>query len=154
MAEGRVLGSGEGREVNLRGTIVGFKATGQRSAAGPTVLELVTAPGFNTGAHVHSKIEELMYVVEGEFEFRLGDRMLNCGPGSFVEVPPGVAHALGNSGSEPATLVCIISPGGVHDRYFEELAELLAKEGAPDPQAIGELRRRYDTEQVSPLAAR
>ena len=34
-----------------------------------------------------------------------------------------------------------------------ELAEILAKPGAPDVQAISELRQRYDTQQVSPLTA-
>jgi hypothetical protein len=36
-----------------------------------------------------------------------------------------------------------------HDRYFAELVELLAKPGPPDPDAIAELRERYDTEQIS-----
>jgi hypothetical protein len=50
-------------------------------------------------------------------------------------------------------MVLLISPAAVHERYFEELAEILATPGAPDIQAISELRRRYDTEQVSPLTA-
>ena len=47
-------------------------------------------------------------------------------------------------------MLVLISPAGVHDRYFEELAELLAKPGPPDSQAIAELRLRYDTEQIAP----
>ena len=39
-------------------------------------------------------------------------------------------------------MVLLISPAGVHERYFEELAELLARPGAPDIQAIAELRAR------------
>ena len=35
---------------------------------------------------------------------------------------------------------------GVHERYFEELAAILAKPGSPDVQAIAALRKRYDTE--------
>jgi hypothetical protein len=41
---------------------------------------------------------------------------------------------------------------GVHERYFEELAAILAKPGSPDVQAIAALRKRYDTEQVSALS--
>jgi hypothetical protein len=40
----------------------------------------------------------------------------------------------------------------VHERYFEELAEILAKPGPPDVGAVSALRQRYDTEQVSPLS--
>jgi hypothetical protein len=41
---------------------------------------------------------------------------------------------------------------GVHERYFEELAAILAKPGSPDVQAIAALPKRYDTEQVSALS--
>jgi quercetin dioxygenase-like cupin family protein len=116
-------------------------------------LEFTAVPGFSTGDHVHSKIEEIFYVVEGEFTIRAGDRTLRAGPGDFVLVPPGVPHGFGHAEGGPAKMLLVISPAGVHERYFEELAELLAKPGAPDVQAIGELRKRYDTEQVSPLTA-
>jgi len=150
--EAIVIQAGEGKALSLRGTQVAYKAEGERPGGGPTFLEFTAAPGFNTGDHVHSRIEEIFYVVEGEFQIRAGDRMLRAGPGDFVLVPPGVPHGFGPADG-PAKMVLLISPAGVHERYFEELAELLAKPGPPDIQAIGELRKRYDTEQVSPLTA-
>jgi len=45
-----------------------------------------------------------------------------------------------------------MSPSG-HDRYFDELAEILSVDGPPDSAAIAELRRRYDTTQLSSLVA-
>jgi hypothetical protein len=42
-----------------------------------------------------------------------------------------------------------VSPPG-HEHYFEELATLTAN-GPPDPKAIGELRARFDTDQLSAL---
>jgi len=148
-----VVQSNEGKALSLRGTRVAYKAEGERPGGGPTVLEFTAAPGFGTGDHVHSRIEEIFYVVEGEFQIRAGDQMLRAGAGDVVLVPPGVPHGFGNPEGGPAKMVLIISPAGVHERYFEELAELLAKPGPPDAQAISELRRRYDTEQVSPLTA-
>jgi quercetin dioxygenase-like cupin family protein len=153
--EAFILSPGAGSKVLLRGgTEVTFKAAGQRSAGGPTVLEFKVAPGFSTGDHVHGRIEELAYVLEGEFNIRAGDRVLQATPGDFVAIPPGVAHSIGNAGSGPATLLAIITPAGVvgfPEKYFEELGEILAKPGPPDAAAIAELRRRYDTTQVSPL---
>ena len=151
--EAIVLQTGEGKTLSLRGTQVAYKAVGDRPGGGPTVLEFIAAPGFSTGDHVHSKIEEIFYVVEGEFQIRAGDRLLAAHAGDFVLVPPGVPHGFGNPNGSPAKLVILISPAGVHERYFEELSEILAKPGAPDIQAISELRQRYDTEQVSPLTA-
>lgn len=146
-----VLRPGEGRKLSLRGTGVGYKAEGVRPGGGPTVLEFSPAPGFSTGDHVHERIEEIFYVVEGAVEIRVGDRMLTAGPGDFVLVPPGTSHGFGNVADGPAKLLLIISPAGVHERYFEELADILAKPGPPDPETIAQLRRRYDTKQVSAL---
>ena len=151
--EALVLHAGEGRAVSLCGTVVTYKAAGERPAGGPTVLEFAVAPGFNTGDHVHSTIEEIFYVIEGTAQIRVGERLLHIQPGDCVLVPPGVAHGFGSLAGGTAKLLLIISPAGVHEGYFDELAAILAKPGAPDVQAIGELRARYDTTQVSPLSA-
>jgi quercetin dioxygenase-like cupin family protein len=145
------LTPGEGETASLRGTEVIFKATGEREGGGPTVIEFIAAPGFSTGDHVHSKVEEIFYVIDGDFNLRCGEWSGRTGPGSFVRVPPGVAHGFGNPGGAPATLLLIISPAGIHEEYFRELAAILSKPGPPDTAAVGDLRQRYDTVQVSPL---
>jgi hypothetical protein len=39
-----------------------------------------------------------------------------------------------------------------HERYFEELAALLAQSGnRPSEAAMADLRRRYDTEQITAI---
>ena len=146
-----VIPAGAGKILQMRGTEVAYKAEGVRPAGGPTFLEFSVAPGFYTGDHVHSRIEESFYVVEGEFQIRAGDRMVRAVPGDFVLVPPGVAHGFGTPDGGPGKILVLVSPAGVHDHYFEELAELLARPGPPDLKAIAELRKRYDTEQVSPI---
>jgi hypothetical protein len=44
----------------------------------------------------------------------------------------------------------VLSPPG-HDRYFDELADVLTADGQPDPDAIANLRKRYDTRQIETL---
>ncbi len=146
-----VLRAGEGQRVSLRGTEVAYKAAGVRPAGGPTFLEFSPAPGFSTGDHIHDRIEEIFYVVEGEVQIRAGEQLLDARAGDFVLIPPGTPHGFGNAGDANAKLLLIISPAGVHEQYFQELADILANPGAPDIEAIGDLRRRYDTRQVSPL---
>jgi quercetin dioxygenase-like cupin family protein len=145
--------AGTGKAVSLRGTRVGYLAEGERPGGGPTILEFTTAPGFSTGDHVHGSFEEAFYVVRGEVDIRAGDRAVRARPADFVLIPPGVPHGFGNATGKPATLLLVIAPANRHERYFAELAQLLAAPGAPDAQAIGALRQRYDTEQVSPLRA-
>src|ERR687885_2213480 len=149
--QGVLLEPGEGRSVSLRGTEVVFKVQSDQ-AAGASCVEFVAAPGFDTGLHVHERLEETWYILDGEIEFRVGDDTFDAAAGGSVFVPPRVPHAFANRTDGPAKFLLIMSPPG-HDRYFDELAEILATDGPPDAEAIAGLRRRYDTEQLSSLVA-
>lgn len=151
VAQSVLLAAGEGRSVSLRGTEVTFKVRSDQ-AAGASCVEFAAVPGFDTGLHVHSKLEETFYVLEGEFEIRTGDDVRRALPGTVMFVPPGVPHAFSNPTGAPARLLLLMSPAS-HDRYFVELADILASTGAPDTDAIAKLRRKYDTEQLSSLVA-
>jgi mannose-6-phosphate isomerase-like protein (cupin superfamily) len=146
-----LLAPGKGRSASLRGTEVRFKVGSDR-AEGASCVEFTAAPGFDTGLHVHERLEETWYIVDGEIEFRVGDETFEAAPGACVFVPPRVPHAFANRTDAPARFLLIMSPPG-HDRYFDELAEILATDGPPDTDAIAALRRRYDTEQLSSLVA-
>jgi uncharacterized cupin superfamily protein len=89
-------------------------------------------------------------MLDGELEFRVGEEIFRAAPGTCVFVPPHVPHAFANRTDAPAKFLLICSPPG-HDRYFVELAEILAHSGPPDSDAIAALRRKYDTEQLSSL---
>jgi mannose-6-phosphate isomerase-like protein (cupin superfamily) len=143
--------AGQGRSVWLRGTRVQFKVESD-TAAGSSLTEWDAVPGFDTGAHVHERLEETWYVLSGELEFRVGGETFTAGPGATVFVAPSVPHAFANRSGANATFLLAMSPPG-HDHYFDELAEILAVDGPPDPQAIGDLRRRYDTQQIETLTA-
>ena len=87
MAESARLAAGEGDSVSLRGTEVTFKVNSDQ-AEGASCTEWVAAPGFDTGLHVHERLEETWYVLDGELEFHLGEETLNAVPGACVFVPP------------------------------------------------------------------
>ena len=146
-----LLEPGEGRSVSLRGTEVAFKVESGR-ADGASCVEFTAAPGFDTGLHVHERLEETWYIVDGAIEFRVGEETFEATSGAYVFVPPQVPHAFANRTDAPARFLLIMSPPG-HDRYFDELAEILATDGPPDAEAIAALRRKYDTEQLSSLVA-
>ncbi len=146
-----LLAPGDGHSVPLRGSKVTFKVRSDQ-AGGASYAEFAAAPGFDTGLHLHSKLEEAFYVLEGEFELRAGAQARRAGPGTLMFVPPGVPHAFSNPTDAPAKLLLLMSPPG-HDRYFAELADILALSGPPDTDAIAALRRKYDTEQLSSLVA-
>lgn len=148
--EGVLLEPGDGRSLSLRGTEVRFKVESDQ-AAGASWTEWTAAPGFDTGLHVHERLEETWYILDGEIEFHVGEEIFRAVAGACVFVPPFTPHAFANRGDAAARFLLVMSPSG-HDRYFDELAEILSVEGPPDSKAIAELRRRYDTTQLSSLA--
>jgi mannose-6-phosphate isomerase-like protein (cupin superfamily) len=150
MGQSGVVFAGEGESVSLRGTEVTFKVSSDQ-AEGASCSEWVAAPGFDTGLHVHERLEETWYVLDGELEFRVGDESFNAAPGACVFIPPRVPHAFANRNQAPAKFLLTTSPA-THDRYFVELAEILARSGPPDSEAIAALRAKYDTRQLSSLA--
>jgi quercetin dioxygenase-like cupin family protein len=150
--EGLVVEAGRARRIELRESRLDFLVTGKHSK-GVSLFEFDAAPGFQTGAHYHTKMEEFFYVLDGEVDLRSGDEVKRAGPGTFVFVPPGVTHSIGNSGDKRARVLMGCSPPG-HENYFEELSAMLGKSVPPDPDAIAALRKKYDTIQISELKSK
>jgi quercetin dioxygenase-like cupin family protein len=139
---------GEGKVVTLAGHPMAFLVTGGDTRH-TSMFEWTIPAGFSTGLHVHRVQEETFYVLEGECSWQVDCKRVRATPGTFLFLPPGVPHDIGNSSDKVARVLMTVSPPG-HERYFEELAETVARGGA-DARTIAELRARYDTDQLSAL---
>jgi quercetin dioxygenase-like cupin family protein len=140
---------GEGKEVTLAGQPLMFLVTGQDTRH-TSMFDWTIPAGFSTGLHVHRTQEETFYVLEGECEWRIGEQLVRATAGTFVFIPPGVPHNIGNASDKPARILMTVSPPG-HENYFEELGAVVSRGGRPDAKIIAELRSRYDTDQISEL---
>ncbi|MCB1534782.1 MAG: cupin domain-containing protein [Rhodoblastus sp.] len=140
---------GEAHKVALAGQPLAFLVTGEDTSH-TSMFEWTVPAGFSTGLHVHRVQEETFYVLDGECEWRIGGRTIRAAPGAYVFIPPGVPHDIANVSDRPARMIMTVSPPG-HEHYFEELARLVVDGRKPDPAAIGDLRARYDTDQLSAL---
>ncbi len=67
-------------------------------------------PGSDPGTHVHHKEEEIIYVISGCGETRVGDRTLPLEPGVAVFTESGVEHGVKNTGAESLVLISVFSP--------------------------------------------
>jgi oxalate decarboxylase/phosphoglucose isomerase-like protein (cupin superfamily) len=167
MTDGLMLRPGAGR--SIQGASMTLKVGAGQSTAW-SAFEAVVTPGFDVGAHLHHHAEELFYVLEGEldllafepevrtsgdwrsWESASGARVMRGGPGSTMFVPAGCPHAFANPTAAPARMIFLVSPPG-HERYLEEIGELIGRGGPPDPAAIAEVRARHDIQQLTPMAA-
>jgi len=142
---------GDATGVTLSGYPMSFLVTGDNTKH-TSMFDWTIPPRFSTGLHVHRVQEETFLVLEGECEWQVGNERIQAKPGAFLFLPPGVPHNILNMTDAPARVLMTVSPPG-HEHYFEELAKAVTRDSPPDAKAIGELRRRYDTDQLSDLQA-
>nr|ABS50479.1 NapB2 [Streptomyces sp. CNQ-525] len=165
---GLILPPGQGRKLITKAQEVTFKAT-EADGSSVSIFEVVVPPGFDVGAHVHGEAQEFFYVLEGELELLAfeptkrtaenwhewespeGDRMVRATPGASMFVPPNTPHAFRNASTEPVRMLFQCLPSPVHELYFEEIAKIWSSGARVDPDAVQEMRRRYDVHQITPL---
>ena len=168
---GLIVRPGQGRKLITKAQEVTFKVAGADGSSA-SCFEVVVPPGFDVGAHTHSRSEEFFYILAGEldilafepikrtaeswqdWEFPDGNRVVRAGAGSCMFVPPGCPHAFMNSTDEPARMLFQSSPAPDHERYFEELCDIFSGGQVVDSHAVQKLRDRYDLNQITPLRHR
>lgn len=80
------------------------------------------AAGGRLPAHYHREHDEIITLVEGELDFRLGDETRRLTPGTVVSVPCGTVHGVPAAITD-CVLVAVFSPTFdplAPDRHFVE----------------------------------
>jgi quercetin dioxygenase-like cupin family protein len=139
MPSPKLVGPGEGRTIMLYGVRFDYKVQSADSGGSLAMLEVQIPGGTLVKPHNHAREDEFSLVLDGTVGVRVGDRVQEAGRGAYLVKPRGVPHAMWNADAAPATVVEVLSPGGL-EGYFEELAPILAQHGggAPEYYALAE----------------
>ncbi len=98
-----------------------FHVDPDQSGGNVTVFEcLAPAKARMPAPHSHDDFDETAFGLEG-----------------------GVIHGFDNKDDVDARFLAVISPGMLGPSYFQEVAEVLAGDGPPDIEKIGEVMRRH-----------
>jgi quercetin dioxygenase-like cupin family protein len=90
-----------------------MKLFGRETGQSVTLFEqAVPAGSKNSWLHLHRDSDEIAWVLEGEFTFKIGDEVTTGGPGTCAFMPRNVPHAWKNSGSTPGRVVFLYTPAG------------------------------------------
>jgi mannose-6-phosphate isomerase-like protein (cupin superfamily) len=108
-------------------------------------------PGFGPPLHVHRDAAEAFFVLEGTYRMHVDERQELCGPGTFVYVPPNVAHTFVVASEGPGRKLNLFSPAAMVG-FFEELAEAEAT-GTATPELLSEIGERNDMDVIRPVPA-
>jgi quercetin dioxygenase-like cupin family protein len=133
---------GESKTVQLYGVRFDYKVESADSGGSVALLEVEIPAGTLVKPHNHTREDEFSLVLAGTVGVRLGDSVLEAGPGASLVKPRGIPHAMWNAGGEPARVLEILSPAGL-EAYFEELGPILRKEGGAGPPDYYALAERY-----------
>jgi quercetin dioxygenase-like cupin family protein len=74
-----------------------------------TVGRCTIDPGQQNPPHYHPNCDEVLHVVSGTIDHRLGDEQLPMSAGDTISIPAGTVHNARNVGSEPAILMIAFS---------------------------------------------
>ena len=139
------------------GELMAYKITSNQTGGAYSLFEVETPPGIGLPPHVQHREDEAFCVLEGEYEFLVEGSTINAGVGSLVFVPKGNLHTHTNVGEGTARMLVSQTPGGLHERFFEEIDEEtkdaftpVGSEDPPDMEGIAKIAAQYGIEMPAP----
>ena len=121
--KGIVVPPGGGKHLEESpGRVMAMKLFGRDTGQSITLFEQTIPAGTKSWLHLHHGSDEVGWVLEGEFTFKIGKEVTTGGPGTCVFMPRNIPHAWKNSGSEPGRVVFLYTPASA-GRFVEAMLE-------------------------------
>ena len=86
--------------------------------------EIIAQPGRGAKTHIHSHEDEALYIIEGLFQVRCGEKEYTLGAGDSISMPKGLPHMFTNIGQTTGRLLGIATPAGL-EGFFEDIDALV-----------------------------
>ena len=134
-----LIDAGNGRTFTMLGTTMRLIGTAADTGGLYTVIEQVTPAGWGPPRHVHSREDEIFYILEGTYELHVGDERQTVSTGASAILPRHVPHGFRNVASTPGRLLSVITPGGLEE-YFLAVAKCSPP---PNPAQLVQLARPF-----------
>lgn len=80
-----------------------------------SLAEATVPIGGKTLLHKHWVTEEIYHITQGEGAMTLGSEVFAVQHGDTICIPPGVQHAIENTGTTSLILLCSCSPAYSHE---------------------------------------
>ncbi len=103
--------------------------------------------------HRHERCDEIFVILEGRYEFCIGDARVQVGPGDTIFAPRAIPHSFRVIAGARGRALLTTLPGDF-ESFFSECATLFAADLTPDilmPQIL-EVSNRYGITFVQPSA--
>lgn len=152
--KGFKVSAGEGRlhgHIKLKGVnanILDLKISGNDSEGGMAIFEQTSvSQGMGTPLHLHHFQNEVFYVVEGEYFFKVGNDEFELSAGDSIFLPEKVPHAWTQI-SKMGKMVVTFQPAGKMENFFLTVAAL---DHEPTKQEMAKIFEDNEMEIVGPV---
>ncbi|MCA0144095.1 cupin domain-containing protein [Blastococcus sp. LR1] len=139
-----MLGPAEGQRLTALGSTYTTKADGGTTGGAYWLVEEEFF-GETTPLHRHTAAEEAFYVLSGRVAVWQDGTESTVGPGSFLLVPRGKAHALRRLSDDPVRFLTLVSPAGM-ERFFQAVVDAGEDALLADPERLLELAAEHGTD--------
>jgi quercetin 2,3-dioxygenase len=123
-----------------------IKVSGKDSAGQLAVFEYTGNVKGGPPLHIHLKQDEIFFIVEGTYTFKVGDQLYELQPGDTIFLPRKVPHAFAQT-SEKGKMYFMFQPAGKMEDYFRKLATF---KGPPTPEEGAKLFADHEMKVVGP----
>jgi DNA-binding transcriptional MerR regulator/quercetin dioxygenase-like cupin family protein len=123
------------------GEPIDCKVSGQDTDGAMCVFEFNCKSGGPR--HVHRDQDEWIYVIDGEFEFQVGDKRFRIGAGESVFIPRKVPHVWAWVSGKPGKIINLYQPAGKMEEFFRELGKYNGKPYVHEALSIDEFRKLF-----------
>ena len=147
-----VVAAREGRTpapLNIVGEETLVKVSAEDSEGTLAFFHLVAPPMSGPPLHVHTREDELFYVLEGELVFELDGERHTVRAGDTVYLRRGVVHAYQNFTTSDARLLIATTPGAFSN-FFVELSAATPLDGLPAPDRVAAIGAKYGMTVLGP----
>ena len=131
------------------GRTAAIKLLNEQTDQSVMAFEEVAPAGTATPLHLHHDSDEVMFVLSGEFSFKIGDELSTGGPGTCAFMPRDIPHAWKNSGTEVGRAFFMYAPGEA-GKVFEEMRRMPRPAATMSDPEVAQLFQRYGWEIVGP----
>lgn len=130
MTRGFKIMAGEGRKhghLKLKGVnqnVLDVKISGSDTNGDLAIFEQTSlSKGRGTPLHIHPSQDEIFYVIEGSYLFKVGEDKYNLTIGDSIFLPRQVPHAW-TQASDKGKMLVILQPAGKLESFFVNVAAL------------------------------
>ena len=137
-----------GKKLNVLGIPMVIRIHGRDTDGVVSAVESHDVPGGGPPSHIHQREDEIFQVLEGEYEWTVGEKTFVAQKGSTIFAPRRIPHTYRYLGKTPGRLMCVINPAGF-EGFFEEIGTLGPQEQQDIPRVI-EIAKKYGLEILPP----